>query len=218
MKILALADRECPALWDYYTPGRLADYDLIISCGDLKASYLSFLVTMARAPLFYVHGNHDTHYDIRGPEGCNCIDDKLVIYRELRIIGLGGSRNYNNGKYQYTDLQMSRRWKALRNAIELAGGLDIVVAHAAPLGLGDGRDNAHIGFEAFNELIDKYRPAYLLHGHLHMNYGKELRRVHQRGETKIVNCFERRVIEFPAPDTCALGLKRHFSKKIEIIR
>ena len=31
MKILAISDEECPALWDYYTPGRLDDYDLILS-------------------------------------------------------------------------------------------------------------------------------------------------------------------------------------------
>ena len=55
MKILTLADVECKALWDYYTPGKLKDYDLILSCGDLKPAYLSFLVTMGKAPLFYVH-------------------------------------------------------------------------------------------------------------------------------------------------------------------
>ena len=37
MKILAVSDEECAALWDNYVPGRLKDYDLIISCGDLKA-------------------------------------------------------------------------------------------------------------------------------------------------------------------------------------
>ena len=39
MKILTISDEECQALWDYYMPGRLDDYDLIISCGDLKAKY-----------------------------------------------------------------------------------------------------------------------------------------------------------------------------------
>ena len=62
MKILAVADEESPALWDYYIPGRLREYDLMISCGDLKADYLSFLVTMGRSPLLYVHGNHDGSY------------------------------------------------------------------------------------------------------------------------------------------------------------
>ena len=53
MKILALSDEECPALWDYYTPGRLDGYDLILACGDLKSSYLSFVVTMAHCPILW---------------------------------------------------------------------------------------------------------------------------------------------------------------------
>ena len=57
MRILAVSDEECPALWDHYRPGRLDGYDLIVSAGDLKADYLSFLVTMAHAPLLYVRGN-----------------------------------------------------------------------------------------------------------------------------------------------------------------
>ena len=60
MKILTLSDQECAALYDYYIPGRLDGYDLIISCGDLNAKYLSFIVTMATVPVLYVHGNHDT--------------------------------------------------------------------------------------------------------------------------------------------------------------
>ena len=75
MKLLALADEESPALWDYYTAGRLSEYDLILSCGDLKPEYLTFLVTMGRAPLLYVHGNHDEAYLSTPPEGCECLDD-----------------------------------------------------------------------------------------------------------------------------------------------
>ena len=92
MKILAISDQECAALWDYYIPGRLAEYDIILSCGDLKASYLSFLVTMGKAPVFYVHGNHDGSYEANPPEGCECIDDRIVVYKGLRILALGGCR------------------------------------------------------------------------------------------------------------------------------
>ena len=42
MKILALADVESKALWDYYNPERLKDVDVILSCGDLDPHYLSF--------------------------------------------------------------------------------------------------------------------------------------------------------------------------------
>ena len=99
MKILAISDEVSNYLYEYYTPGKLADYDLIISCGDLKAKYLSFLVTMARVPLLYVHGNHDASYEQNPPEGCDCIDDKLIVYKGLRILGLGGTHLYNSGTH-----------------------------------------------------------------------------------------------------------------------
>ena len=39
MKILAIADEELPIFWDNYVPGRLKEYDLLLSAGDLKAGY-----------------------------------------------------------------------------------------------------------------------------------------------------------------------------------
>ena len=109
MKILLVSDKESPYYWDYYQPGRLDGIDLIISCGDLKANYLSFLVTMGRARVLYVHGNHDRTYEMRPPEGCDCIEDKLVTVCGLRILGLGGSIQYSGGPHQYTERQMARR-------------------------------------------------------------------------------------------------------------
>ena len=85
MKLLLMADEESRYLWDYYRPGMLKDYDLILSAGDLKSAYLSFIVTMANRPLLYVHGNHDGYYAQRPPEGCDCIEDSLVKINGLRI-------------------------------------------------------------------------------------------------------------------------------------
>ena len=197
MKILTVSDEECPALWDYCTPERLKDYDLIISCGDLKADYLSFLVTMARCPLLYVHGNHDTGYDRRPPEGCDCIDDKLVVYHGLRILGLGGCRRYHPGAYQYSEKEMRRRIRRLRFHLWRSGGVDIVVTHAPPKGLGDSDDPAHRGFEALLELLDKYQPQYLLHGHVHLNYSHDRTRLRTHGETTVINTSERYVLDLP---------------------
>lgn len=195
MKILLLSDVESPYLWDYYQPGRLNGYSLMLSCGDLKASYLSFLVTMGRARLLYVHGNHDTGYDRNPPEGCECIDDKLVVVNGLRILGLGGSLAYNGGKHQYTEQQMRMRiWKA-GWAVRRAGGVDIVLTHAPPRGVGDAGDLAHMGFEAFLPFLDKYRPKYLVHGHVHMNYGRNIPRCIEYGQTKVINAWERYVLE-----------------------
>ncbi len=197
MKILAISDEECPALWDYYTPGRLKGYDLIISCGDLKAEYLSFLVTMAPCPVLYVHGNHDESYSRRPPEGCDCIDDRLVIYNGVRILGLGGCRWYRPGTHQYTEKEMRRRIRRLRYPLWRQKGVDIVVTHAAPAGMGDAQDNAHRGFTAFVELLDRYKPQYLLHGHVHLRYGSNIPQQLTYGETTIANVCQRWELELP---------------------
>ena len=109
MKLLLLSDVEDSYLWDYFQPGRLDEYDLILSAGDLKAEYLRFLVTMSHAPLLYVHGNHDGNYEKDPPEGCRCIEDQVVKVGGLRILGLGGSVRYNGGSHQYTEGEMRSR-------------------------------------------------------------------------------------------------------------
>lgn len=197
MKILFLSDEECPALWDYYVPGRLKDYQLIISCGDLKASYLSFLVTMARCPVLYVHGNHDTRYRTDPPEGCDCIDGHVVTYNGVRIMGLGGCLKYHPGDHQYTDRQMRGRILKMRWPIRKAGGVDILVTHAPAEGLGDSEDVAHWGFPSLRAFLDKYRPGYHVHGHVHMTYGQNIPRVQTYNETTIINAFERYTLEIP---------------------
>lgn len=197
MKILTISDEECPALWDFYTPGRLDGYDLILSCGDLNSKYLSFLVTMARCPVLYVHGNHDINYNHLPPEGCDCIDDHIVTYNGIRILGLGGCRKYHPGPHQYTENQMRLRIARLRWKLWRMGGVDIVVTHAAPEGLGDDEDRAHWGFTALRELIDKYHPMYLVHGHVHMSYGHNIPREIDYNGTKIINAYERYTIEVP---------------------
>lgn len=195
MKILLVSDKESPYLWDYYQPGRLDGIDLILSCGDLKSRYLQFLVTMGRAPLLYVHGNHDVTYDRDPPEGCDCIEDKLVTVNGIRILGLGGCPVYNGGPHQYSERQMTRRIRRLGWKLWRAGGVDIVVTHSPAKGYGDGEDYAHRGFEAFLPLLDRYKPRYMVHGHVHLNYGVQRPRVLQRGETTIVNACERYIIE-----------------------
>ena len=189
MKLLLLGDHECPYLWDYYQPGVLSQYDIILSTGDLDAEYLSFIVTMARAPLLYVHGNHDGSYEKYPPEGCDCIEDQLFVCKGLRILGLGGCPVYNGGPHQYSERQMSRRIKRLDRKIRKVGGVDVVLTHAPAAGYGDAGDFAHRGFECFVELIDRYEPQYWIHSHVHLNYGYSIPRIWKRGNTTIINAY-----------------------------
>lgn len=199
MKILLISDVEEPALWEYYRPGRLKDYDMILAAGDLKAAYLEFLVTMANKPLVYVHGNHDGRYLAEPPEGCECADDRLITVNGLRILGLGGSLSYNGGPFQYTERQMVRRIRKLRRSIKKAGGVDIVLTHAPARGYGDDDTFVHRGFEAFLPLLEELRPRYMIHGHVHLNYHNGMDRVRSFGDTTIINACGRYVLDTDKP-------------------
>ena len=195
MKILVVSDVKSPYYFDCYTPGKLREFDLILSCGDLSREYLEFLVTMARCPLYYVSGNHDESFDLHPPEGCESVDGRLIEYQGVRILGLGGSYQYRPGSQQYTERQMASRIRRLNWTIRRHMGFDILLTHAPARGINDLDTPAHRGFECFNDLIDRWQPKYLLHGHVHLNYGMNLPRKAERGKTKIVNAYEYTVIE-----------------------
>ncbi len=196
MKILAIADEESKALWDYFDRSKFEGIDLIISCGELEADYLSFLTTLTSIPVLYVHGNHDVKYDRKPPEGCICIDDRIYVHKGVRIMGLGGSMEYYGGKHQYTEAQMRLRVGRMWFQIVRRRGFDILVTHAPAYGLNDGEDLPHRGFQTFLTLIERYRPKYFLHGHVHKNYSREFKRYDRYLDTKVINAYERCVFEY----------------------
>lgn len=195
MKILFLADEECKTYWDYFRKEQFEGIDLIISCGDLKSEYLSFLATMVPIPVLYVHGNHDDKYKAKPPEGCICIENKIYNFNGVRILGLGGSYRYKDGDNQYTEAQMMRRIAKMKLKLTVNRGFDILVTHSPAYGFHDGEDQCHRGFEAFNRLIETYHPKYFVHGHVHMNYGRQYPRVDVIGDTQVINAFERYILE-----------------------
>ena len=195
MKILVIADVESPYLWDHYEPGRLDGIDLIVSCGDLKPKYLEFLVTLSGKPLLYIPGNHDECYVDDPPGGCECIDGKVFTYQGVRFLGFGGCKHYKDGPYQFTEQQMERNIRRARRSIRKAGGFDVLVTHAAAAGYGDAEDHAHRGFECYKELMDRYQPAYHVHGHVHRSYGWNIPRTLHYGSTTVINAFERYILE-----------------------
>lgn len=197
MRILVVSDTELPGLYEYYNPQRTKGVDLIISCGDLHAKYLEFLTTVVNKPLLYVRGNHDTAYKDNPPEGCTCLEDTVIEYMGLRILGLGGSMKYNKSPFMYTERQMERRIRKLGARLRRFEGVDLVITHAPVYGYGDMDDLPHTGFDCFNDLLDKYHPMYLLHGHVHQEYGNfERKHIHKSG-TEIINCYGSYLLDIP---------------------
>lgn len=194
MKVLLVADEESSYIWDHFEPERFKEVELVISCGDLKGEYLSYLVTLLNVPVMYVHGNHDQSYDQKPPEGCDCIDGKLVTFKGLRILGLGGSMKYKDASHQYTEKDMEKRIKKLKPQLFFSKGFDILVTHAPAYGLGDGKDLCHTGFKCFNKLLDTYKPKYYFHGHQHLNYNRG-ERVTIYKDTTIINSYGYYIID-----------------------
>lgn len=196
MRILAIADQESSYLWDHFEKSKLEGIDLIISCGDLNPNYLSFLATFTSAPVLYVHGNHDERYNQTPPEGCICIEDKIYVHQGIRILGLGGSMRYKPGECQYTERQMKARVNKLKLQLLRRRGFDILVTHAPAYQLNDGMDLPHQGFRVFLTLLDRYRPKFFLHGHVHMSYGRRHKRYDKYQDTHVINVYERCVFDY----------------------
>ena len=212
MRILCVSDTTSSLAFSSQVREIFKDTDLVLSCGDMPVESHDYLSTMLRADVYYVYGNHnletfqqemdmDGHQIEKPGDSYNkkfygflldgkCIRDKRT---GLLIAGLGGSMRYNEGMSQYTEAQMRRRiWRMipalLWNRIRYGRYLDILVTHAPPLGIGDEEDVCHRGFGCFLTFMDRFRPKYLVHGHVHLN-DRNAKRVTQYEGTKVINIF-----------------------------
>lgn len=189
MRILAVSDRVDPIVHSAEVRERFPDVDLLVSCGDLPASYLEYIVTQLNVPLVYVAGNHDQDH-FRVPGGRN-IDGRMVRERGVWIMGLGGSRRYKSaGRHQYTEAEMRLRVarmlpRLLTNKLRRGRGMDLLVTHAPARGIHDGEDPAHFGFQSFCWLLRVFQPSLMLHGHMH---------VHRNLESTCTDKFRSRVL------------------------
>ena len=198
MRFLAISDEPSPRLWGDQCREALSGVDLILSAGDLPSKYLCFLTCFTNAPIVYVPGNHDDRYAKEPPEGCLCADGKIVRVKGIRILGLGGSIRYRpDAVHMYTEKEMASRIASLRRKLRATGGFDILLTHSPIRGLGDQDDMAHRGFECFGPLLEIWRPAVMVHGHVHQEYSAmSFIRERRCGDTTVVNAFKRHFIEY----------------------
>ena len=204
VKILAVSDQVIDRMYTLISSGHFQDINLILGCGDLPYTYLEYIVTMLNVPMYYVPGNHDPEYTPHilnaRAEGCDNVDGRVVRVRGLTVAGLGGSPRYHpQGVNQYSPSEMTRR--AWRLAASIAwnrprlGPLDILITHSPPLGIHDEDTQAHRGLAAINWLIEKTKPRYHLHGHVHFHRRNLTASVTTLGATTIINVFPYQLIE-----------------------
>lgn len=196
LRILVVADEKSRNLYDFYTPSKLENVDLILAAGDLSGKYLEFLSSAANAPLVYVRGNHDDALEDNPPLGCDCAEGRIVEYQGIRILGLGGSYKYRNGSNMYTEKEMRSRVRKLYFQLRRKGGFDILLTHAPIHGVNDLDTLTHRGFECFAELLRRWKPHYMIHGHIHMNYGMHIPRCMKYEDTTVINACEYYFLEY----------------------
>jgi predicted phosphodiesterase len=219
MKILAVSDEVCDAIYTPLLKQKYGDVDLVLGCGDLPYYYLEFIVNALDVPLYYVPGNHDQKAQymsdgrtLNRAEGCVEIDGHTAVVTgagaaparsPLLLAGLGGCLRYNDhGQHQYTQAEMYQRaWllspALLANRLLHGRFLDILITHAPPRGIHDRPTQAHTGLNAFLWLMQVFKPRFLLHGHTH-RYRQDVPPKSRYLDTDIINVYPYRVVEWKA--------------------
>lgn len=216
VRALVVADEIDPRL-DAAAVARIAP-ELVLAAGDLPWDYVEFLASASDVPTVFVPGNHDPlipkvkvtrsglcldgdgrPIDGPRPRGAINADDRVVTAAGVRIAGLGGCVRYNDGPHQYTQREYGRRLRRLARRVRRAGGIDVLLTHAPPRGLGDGEDGPHLGIDGLAAFLESTAPAWHLHGHIHP-YG-EPRPDRRVGTTTIRNVIPSVVLDLPAGDS-----------------
>jgi uncharacterized protein len=211
MKILAVSDVEVDMIYSPLIVQRFKDVDMIISCGDLPYYYQEYIVSMLNRPLYFVHGNHAPRHAEEGNEtsreypwgGINLHRHVVHDPSGLLLAGIEGSLNYNMGQHQYTQEEMwlmafAMAPRLLLNRIFYGRSLDILVTHAPCWQIHDKEDLPHQGVKAFRWLVNVFKPAYHLHGHIHIYQQYEITET-LFGATRVINTYGYKQIDFLFP-------------------
>ena len=119
----------------------------------------------------------------------------------LLIAGCSGTLKYNKGICQYSDFQMKIKLlklvpRLIYNKFKYGRYLDIFMTHASPRHIHDHEDPCHKGFDCYNGFLKKYKPTYMVHGHIHL-YDMREERVGKYYDTTVVNAYAHYIIQLP---------------------
>ncbi len=219
MIILSVADHVDPLVYSHSIKDRFGGIDCILGAGDLDISYYEYIVSCLNKPLYFVFGNHNlknlsffrpspdsypaADWKDRSSRGFGsiCVDGKVVRDKKYNLIiaGLGGCRRYNKGEHQFTEFQMFMRIiplipRMFFNRIFQRRWLDILLTHATPAGIHDRDDPCHRGFKSFIWFMRRFKPKYLIHGHVHL-YDINAQRASRFDDTTVLNAYNHIVFD-----------------------
>ena len=154
-----------------------------------------------------IHGHGATYLGFKNFVNENLIfeDQQTGKKTPLLIAGTSGTVRYNNGLCQFSDSHM--KFKLLKmvprliiNKLKYGRYLDIFMTHASPRHIHDHEDQCHIGFDCYNWFLQRFKPTYMVHGHIHL-YDLREERVGKYYDTTVVHAYAHYVIELPMKTT-----------------
>ena len=219
MKILCISDQVDPIIYSNSIKERFSDIDLVLCAGDLPMEYVDFIVSNLNKPAYFIFGNHnlqeykyyhekdkihsEKQFSLNHAHGAEYIGFKVIKTQKLLIAGVSGSIRYNKGKNQYTDKEM--KFKLIKmipallfNKIRYGRYLDIFLTHASPKDIHDKDDPCHRGFNCFRWFLKRFKPKYMIHGHIHL-YDIQDIRCSRFEQTTIINAYSHFVLDTECP-------------------
>ena len=210
IQALAVSDEIDPRIYSATVRQRMGHVSLVLGCGDLPARYLEFLADALDRPVYYVLGNHAEELTRGGERGkryqpLGGVDLGGRVVHDpgtgLILAGFPGSPRYGeNEPAQYGEWEIS--WMMARmaprllwNRVRHGRALDVLITHAPPRDVNDREDKPHRGFVAMRRFLTWFRPAYHLHGHVHL-YDRNEPYQATFGETAVINVYPYRVLDF----------------------
>jgi calcineurin-like phosphoesterase family protein len=222
-RVLTVSDEVVESLWTDQVHRH--SVDLVLAAGDLPFDYLEYLANALEQPCVLVPGNHDMRlsgyernrgmwlrdgFPARwpGPQGWVDTDGRIVDVAGLRIAGLGGSIRYSPGPNQWTERQQARRVRSLARAAKRryrrdGRGVDVLLTHSPPRGVGDAEDPPHRGFACLHDAVRRIQPAMLLHGHIHPHGENQPDR--QLAGTTVINTVGYRILDITPGEVARAG-------------
>ena len=169
------------------------DGDLLIHAGDLTmggklsemAQAVAWLESLPHPHKVVIAGNHDFCLQNGDPAtkwlkdaGIHYLQDEEVTVDGLRIWGAPWQPWFNDWAFNLP------RGEALKAKWDLIpSGIDVLVTHGPPLGLGDRtQEGAEVGCNELLGALDRVQPKLHVFGHIH-----EARGHYQRGKSVLVN-------------------------------
>jgi Icc-related predicted phosphoesterase len=107
------------------------------------------------------------------------------------------------GTEQYSEWEMS--WKIIRmtpkllwNKYRHGRALDVLITHSPARDINDREDPPHRGFKIMRMFLHWFKPAYQLHGHVHL-YDRSEPFTTEYEETTVINVYPYQVLDLDPP-------------------